>query len=72
MTASIISGKELAQEKRRQLAEEVKGLKEQGITPGLTIILVGDNPASLSYIKGNRKRPKKSGLLLNLNIFQKR
>ncbi|MEK3808018.1 bifunctional methylenetetrahydrofolate dehydrogenase/methenyltetrahydrofolate cyclohydrolase FolD [Metabacillus sp. SLBN-84] len=72
MTASIISGKELAQEKRRQLAEEVKGLKEQGITPGLTIILVGDNPASLSYIKGKQKASEEIGVAFKLEHFSEK
>src|SRR5690625_5392823 len=55
MTAEIISGKELAQEIRTELKDEVKTLNEKNITPHLTVILVGDNPASQSYVKGKKK-----------------
>ena len=48
MTATIIDGKETAKEKRGQLAKEVEELKKQGVTPGLAVILIGDDPASLS------------------------
>src|SRR5699024_1158651 len=55
MTAEIISGKELAQEIRTELKDEVKTLNEKNITPHLTVILVGDNPASQCYVKGKKK-----------------
>ena len=46
MTATIIDGKETAKEKRGQLAKEVEELKKQGVTPGLAVILIGDDPAN--------------------------
>lgn len=55
MTAQIISGKELAKNKREAMKQEVKQLKKEGIQPKLTVVLVGDNPASISYIKGKQK-----------------
>lgn len=62
MTAEIISGKELAQEIRTELKDEVKTLNEKNITPHLTVILVGDNPASHSYVKGKKKASAEVGI----------
>ncbi|KZZ86250.1 bifunctional methylenetetrahydrofolate dehydrogenase/methenyltetrahydrofolate cyclohydrolase FolD [Bacillus sp. SJS] len=69
MTASIISGTEIAKQTRTNLSEEVTALKEQGVNPGLVIILVGDNPASLSYIKGKRKASEEIGIDFKLEQF---
>lgn len=66
MTAAIISGKELAKEKRSELKKEVEQLQKKGITPGLVIILVGNNPASLSYIKGKQKASEETGVSFKL------
>lgn|SRR5690625_76181 len=62
MTAEIISGKELAQEIRTELKDEVKTLNDKNITPHLTVILVGDNPASHSYVKGKKKASAEVGI----------
>lgn len=69
MTAKIISGKEISRQKRSELALEVKALREEGIHPGLVIILVGDSPASLSYIKGKQKAAEEIGLHFKLEHF---
>ncbi|MBA2873417.1 bifunctional methylenetetrahydrofolate dehydrogenase/methenyltetrahydrofolate cyclohydrolase FolD [Thermaerobacillus caldiproteolyticus] len=69
MTAQIISGTELAKEKRLQLAKEVEQLKKEGIEPGLTVILVGDNPASHSYVKGKQKACAEVGIRSTLLAF---
>ncbi|QPA30006.1 bifunctional methylenetetrahydrofolate dehydrogenase/methenyltetrahydrofolate cyclohydrolase FolD [Thermaerobacillus caldiproteolyticus] len=69
MTAQIISGTELAKEKRLQLAKEVEQLKKEGIEPGLTVILVGDNPASHSYVKGKQKACTEVGIRSTLLAF---
>ena len=50
MTAKIIDGKQVAAEMRAELKKEVEILKTKGIVPGLGVILVGDNPASKSYV----------------------
>ena len=51
MAAKIISGTEIAKEIREELKKEVETLKEKhGVTPGLVTILVGENPASISYV----------------------
>ena len=46
MTAQIIDGKALAAQIRTEVPQRVATIKAQGITPGLAVILVGDNPAS--------------------------
>lgn len=55
MAAEILSGKEMSESLRKEIAERVARLKEQGITPGLAVILVGNDPASEIYVrnKGN-------------------
>ena len=55
MAAQILSGKEMSESLRKQIAERVARLKEQGVTPGLAVILVGNDPASEIYVrnKGN-------------------
>lgn len=62
MAAEIISGKELAQQKRMEMKQEVEQLKQAGITPGLAVILVGENPASQSYVKGKVKACAEVGI----------
>ncbi|AZB43529.1 bifunctional methylenetetrahydrofolate dehydrogenase/methenyltetrahydrofolate cyclohydrolase FolD [Bacillus sp. FJAT-42376] len=69
MTASIISGTEIAKQTRDSLANEVTALKQKGVHPGLVIILVGDNPASLSYIKGKKKASEEIGIRFKLEQF---
>ena len=48
--AQIINGKEISEATRADIALEVAQLKRQGITPGLAVILVGDDPASRVYV----------------------
>ncbi|MDR4888874.1 bifunctional methylenetetrahydrofolate dehydrogenase/methenyltetrahydrofolate cyclohydrolase FolD [Fredinandcohnia sp. QZ13] len=62
MAAEIISGKELAQSKRNEIALEVQKLSQQGIVPGLAVLLVGNDPASRSYVKGKDKACKETGI----------
>lgn len=69
MAAQIINGAELASEKRAQLAKEVEELKKKGIEPGLAVILVGDNPASHSYVKGKQKACAEVGIRSTLLTF---
>ncbi|MFC3884901.1 bifunctional methylenetetrahydrofolate dehydrogenase/methenyltetrahydrofolate cyclohydrolase FolD [Bacillus songklensis] len=63
MSATIIKGKEVAAEMRAALKEEVAALKEKGIAPGLSVILVGDNPASQSYVKSKAKACEEIGIV---------
>ncbi|AXM89869.1 bifunctional methylenetetrahydrofolate dehydrogenase/methenyltetrahydrofolate cyclohydrolase FolD [Anoxybacillus ayderensis] len=69
MAAQIINGFELAKEKRAQLAKEVEQLKQQGIEPALAVILVGDHPASQSYVKAKQKACEEIGIRSILLTF---
>ena len=55
MTAQIIDGKALAAQVRTEVTQRVAALKAQGVTPGLAVILVGDNPASQVYVRNKVK-----------------
>jgi len=60
----LIDGKKLAADLRREIAEKTAKLKaERGITPGLAVILVGDNPASVSYVTAKEKACTEAGML---------
>lgn len=63
MSATIIDGKAIAQKVRAGVAEKVKTLKEKGINPCLAVILVGQNPASVSYVTGKRKALAEAGMV---------
>lgn len=56
MTAKLINGNEVAQLIREELKQEVTQIKEKyNVTPGLVTILVGENPASISYVTAKQK-----------------
>ncbi|MDY6855373.1 MAG: bifunctional methylenetetrahydrofolate dehydrogenase/methenyltetrahydrofolate cyclohydrolase FolD [Thermodesulfobacteriota bacterium] len=62
MTAKIISGTEIAKQIREELKKEVEQLKDKhNVVPGLVTILVGENPASISYVTGKQKTAKELG-----------
>ncbi|MBQ5794918.1 MAG: bifunctional methylenetetrahydrofolate dehydrogenase/methenyltetrahydrofolate cyclohydrolase FolD [Kiritimatiellae bacterium] len=64
MSAKIIDGKLLAANLRAEIASRVAKLKEEkGIVPGLAVILVGDNPASVSYVTAKEKACIEAGML---------
>tara|TARA_B110000438_G_scaffold298285_1_gene346235 strand:+ start:92 stop:994 length:903 start_codon:yes stop_codon:yes gene_type:complete len=58
MTAKIISGREIAEIVRKEVREEVVRLKSKGVTPGLAVVLVGDDPASSVYVAMKEKAAK--------------
>ncbi len=62
MAATIIDGKLVAQDIRAELKAEVARLKEEGIVPGLGVILVGEDPASKSYVTAKEKACAEIGL----------
>lgn len=63
MKAQIIDGKKLASEMRAAIASGVAALKDsRGTTPGLAVILVGDNPASISYVTAKEKACSEAGM----------
>src|SRR5512147_2097601 len=62
MAAKIISGTQVATEIREEIKQEETQLKEKHcVTPGLVTILVGENPASVSYVTGKQKTAKELG-----------
>jgi methylenetetrahydrofolate dehydrogenase (NADP+)/methenyltetrahydrofolate cyclohydrolase len=62
MAAKIISGTEIAAQIRAELKNEVREMKEKkGLVPGLVTILVGKNPASVSYVTGKHKAADEIG-----------
>lgn len=66
MSSAIINGKEIGQEIRKSVAERVVRLKEQGLTPGLAVILVGENPASKTYVANKQKSCEAIGMYSEL------
>ena len=62
MSAEIISGKELSADIREELKQKVLNLKSKGKTPGLVVILVGENPASQVYVNNKEKACKEIGI----------
>jgi methylenetetrahydrofolate dehydrogenase (NADP+)/methenyltetrahydrofolate cyclohydrolase len=62
MTAKLIRGTEIAKAIQQELKEEVKALKDKhNVIPGLVTILVGEDPASVSYVTGKQKTAKELG-----------
>ncbi len=62
MSAKVISGKEIAAQIRDELKKDVAELKDKhGIVPGLVTILIGQNPASISYVTGKQKTAHELG-----------
>jgi len=62
MAAKIIDGKQIAQDIRAELKSQVADLRAQGIVPGLGVILVGDDPASKSYVSAKERTCEEIGL----------
>ncbi|TDM24592.1 bifunctional methylenetetrahydrofolate dehydrogenase/methenyltetrahydrofolate cyclohydrolase FolD [Macrococcoides canis] len=62
MSAKVLDGKKIAADYRANLAQEVEQLKAQGVTPNLTVILVGNDGASQSYVNNKKKSAEKIGM----------
>jgi methylenetetrahydrofolate dehydrogenase (NADP+) / methenyltetrahydrofolate cyclohydrolase len=62
MSAKLINGKEISRGKKAEIARKVEELKKSGITPGLAVILVGDNPASQTYVTNKQKACNEVGM----------
>ncbi|MFZ5981860.1 MAG: bifunctional 5,10-methylenetetrahydrofolate dehydrogenase/5,10-methenyltetrahydrofolate cyclohydrolase [Candidatus Zixiibacteriota bacterium] len=63
MTAKLITGKEVAKNVREGLKPRIEALKKNGVTPGLATVLVGDDPASATYVNSKAKACE------NLNLY---
>lgn len=62
MTARIIDGKALSDAVKTNVAKRVAKLKEHGLTPGLAVVLVGEDPASQVYVRNKAAACEKAGL----------
>lgn len=62
MTAEIISGTQIAKEIRQELKTKVDELRNKGITPGLVMVRVGEDPASVSYVSAKSKASDELGI----------
>ena len=62
MTAQLIDGNALSRQLRESVAQRVATLKTQGITPGLAVVLVGDNPASQVYVRNKVRACEDTGM----------
>ena len=62
MTAQLIDGNALSRQLRTEVSERVSALKAQGLTPGLAVILVGENPASQVYVRNKVKACEDTGM----------
>ena len=60
--AKIIDGKIISEGIKQEIKTQVLALKEKGVTPSLTVIVVGNNPASAAYIKGKQKDCEECGI----------
>lgn len=67
MVAKILDGKQIAKEYRQRLKNQVNDLKEYGFTPKLSVILVGNDGASQSYVKSKKKAAEKIGMISEIN-----
>ncbi|HGZ9150393.1 TPA: bifunctional methylenetetrahydrofolate dehydrogenase/methenyltetrahydrofolate cyclohydrolase FolD [Staphylococcus aureus] len=63
MVAKILDGKQLAKDYRQGLQDQVEALKEKGFTPKLSVILVGNDGASQSYVRSKKKAAEKIGMI---------
>lgn len=62
MAAKIIDGTAIAETIRQDIARDIAALAAKGVTPGLAVVLVGENPASQSYVRGKNKAAHEIGM----------
>jgi len=62
MDAKLINGKQVAKDIKAELKQKVAMLREKGITPGLAAVLIGDDPASATYVKSKARACEKIGM----------
>ena len=60
--AKLIDGREIAEKVYVDLRSDIADLKKRGVTPGLAVVLVGDNPASRAYVRSKDKMCRELGL----------
>jgi methylenetetrahydrofolate dehydrogenase (NADP+)/methenyltetrahydrofolate cyclohydrolase len=62
MAAKIIDGTAIGEQIRQEIAKDIADLKARGVTPGLAVVLVGENPASLSYVRSKNRTAHEIGM----------
>ncbi|GGA68059.1 bifunctional methylenetetrahydrofolate dehydrogenase/methenyltetrahydrofolate cyclohydrolase FolD [Ornithinibacillus halotolerans] len=62
MVAEVINGKELSTKLKEEMKQEVDLLRKQNLVPHLTVVLVGNNPASRSYVNGKKRASEEVGI----------
>ena len=62
MAAKIIDGKQIAAEVQGELGERIQRLRARGVTPGLAVVLVGEDPASISYVTAKERACERLGI----------
>ena len=70
MGEKIIDGRAIGKEIREEIKARVEKLKERGYTPGLAVILVGENQASHTYVRNKQKSSNEVGMKSELVNFQ--
>jgi len=69
MSAELISGTKIAEEIRHELAGRIAQLKAKGVTPGLVMVRVGEDPASVSYVSGKSKTSAELGIYSETLVY---
>jgi methylenetetrahydrofolate dehydrogenase (NADP+)/methenyltetrahydrofolate cyclohydrolase len=66
ISTEIIDGKAIAEEVRAEVKERADRLHERGVIPGLALVLVGDNPSSLSYVRSKGDSAEQAGIFSDM------
>ena len=61
--STVINGRELADQMQAEIQKDVEKMTQQGIQPGLAVLLVGENPASQTYVRNKERAAAKIGIL---------
>ena len=61
--STVINGRELADQMQAEIQKDVEKMTQQGIQPGLVVLLVGENPASQTYVRNKERAAAKIGIL---------
>jgi methylenetetrahydrofolate dehydrogenase (NADP+)/methenyltetrahydrofolate cyclohydrolase len=69
MSAELISGTKIAEDIRQELKGRIEQLKTKGITPGLVMVRVGEDPASVSYVSGKSKTSAELGIYSETIVY---
>ena len=64
--STVINGRELADQMQAEIQKDVEKMTQQGIQPGLVVLLVGENPASQTYVRNKERAAAKIGILLKV------